>query len=46
MKRDMLSMKKEVIKYNAMLQEKEKEIEKLKKENFNLINRCRNQLKK
>jgi hypothetical protein len=46
MKKEMLIMKKELIKVNGIIVEKDKEVEKLKKENFNLVNRCRNTLKK
>jgi cell division protein FtsB len=38
-------LRKELKKLSQMICDKEKEVEKLKKENFNLLNRCRNNLK-
>ena len=35
-----------MLKIQDLMTDKDKEIEKLKKENFNLINRCRNNIKK
>ena len=37
-------MKRELKKLNDILLNKEQEIDKLKKENINLLNRCRNQI--
>ncbi len=46
MKKEVVMLKKELKKFNEIMIDKEKEVEKLKKENFNLLNRCRNYLKK
>lgn len=43
-KKEVLMLKKELKKTYEQMTEKEKEIERLKKENFNLVNRCRNTL--
>ena len=46
MKKENNMLRKELKKISEIMGDRDKEIEKLKKENFNLINRCRNGLKK
>jgi uncharacterized protein YlxW (UPF0749 family) len=45
LKKECGMLRKELKKLSQMICDKEKEVEKLKKENFNLLNRCRNNLK-
>lgn len=44
LKREMTMLRKELKRVSEEMEEKNREVEKLKKENFNLINRCRNTL--